>query len=310
MEPPGQCTSESMDVEIHSVGLERNKSFWNRSDEYGFIPAHGPKDSRDVSCEELPAMRKPWPRSSSLRRGLDSVLETSPNKNIARVASSPGCSPLPTLPRPNVQQRTPSRQRAVRDVKLKCGALKHDRKNNVLDKIEHTENSRRVKPGQSESLWESTSKRCKSGTTERTLQKSQPWSPAKRDTASVRLSSSKPNSPAIDDCPSDRQDYMDAFELALEHSHLSSKPDMASVPTCSQIGGEAPAGWKEEDLKPCPHCRRTFLPDRLDVHLRSCRSHSPGPANICGKGDVASQHQLAPNLQQNAWLQRWTEEIY
>eukprot|EP00966_Prymnesium_polylepis_P312812 7228626-Prymnesium_polylepis.1 len=26
-------------------------------------------------------------------------------------------------------------------------------------------------------------------------------------------------------------------------------------------------GWKES-LEPCPHCGRTFLPDRLVVHLR------------------------------------------
>ncbi|EDV21113.1 expressed hypothetical protein [Trichoplax adhaerens] len=31
--------------------------------------------------------------------------------------------------------------------------------------------------------------------------------------------------------------------------------------------------WKsaQAQLVPCPHCGRTFLPDRLQVHLRSCK---------------------------------------
>ena len=42
---------------------------------------------------------------------------------------------------------------------------------------------------------------------------------------------------------------------------------------------DAPAGgndaaalaFETEVLEPCPHCGRTFLPDRLEVHLRSCK---------------------------------------
>jgi hypothetical protein len=29
--------------------------------------------------------------------------------------------------------------------------------------------------------------------------------------------------------------------------------------------------WKEKALEACPNCGRTFLPDRLQVHLRSCK---------------------------------------
>merc|ERR1719162_2604365 len=28
--------------------------------------------------------------------------------------------------------------------------------------------------------------------------------------------------------------------------------------------------WNEEVLEACPNCGRTFLPDRLEIHLRSC----------------------------------------
>lgn len=33
--------------------------------------------------------------------------------------------------------------------------------------------------------------------------------------------------------------------------------------------------WDQEALIKCPHCERTFLPDRLDIHLRSCKADRP-----------------------------------
>jgi hypothetical protein len=28
-------------------------------------------------------------------------------------------------------------------------------------------------------------------------------------------------------------------------------------------------------LESCPHCERTFLPERLQIHLRSCKADKP-----------------------------------
>ena len=36
------------------------------------------------------------------------------------------------------------------------------------------------------------------------------------------------------------------------------------------------------NMSPCPHCGRTFLPERLPVHLRSCRANSSSKP-IAGK---------------------------
>jgi hypothetical protein len=33
--------------------------------------------------------------------------------------------------------------------------------------------------------------------------------------------------------------------------------------------------WDQEALVKCPHCDRTFLPDRLEIHLRSCFKDKP-----------------------------------
>ena len=32
--------------------------------------------------------------------------------------------------------------------------------------------------------------------------------------------------------------------------------------------------WNDKVLEPCPNCGRTFLPDRLVVHLRSCNKQA------------------------------------
>lgn len=77
----------------------------------------------------------------------------------------------------------------------------------------------------------------------------------------------------------------------------------------AEPGNEEDTDRIEEDLVPCPHCRRTFLPDRLDVHLRGCQSHSPykslakiaGSANLHRDKTGAIQTRSTPNLQRNAW---------
>jgi hypothetical protein len=35
---------------------------------------------------------------------------------------------------------------------------------------------------------------------------------------------------------------------------------------------EAYNKWDQEALISCPNCARTFLPDRLEIHLRSCKA--------------------------------------
>ena len=36
--------------------------------------------------------------------------------------------------------------------------------------------------------------------------------------------------------------------------------------------------YNEKGLEACPNCARTFLPDRLEIHLKSCnKKHGVGP---------------------------------
>lgn len=48
------------------------------------------------------------------------------------------------------------------------------------------------------------------------------------------------------------------------------------------INDEASKNYNDKVLDACPNCGRTFLPDRLVVHLRSCKgpiSGKQGPTN-------------------------------
>jgi len=94
---------------------------------------------------------------------------------------------------------------------------------------------------------------------------------------------------------------------------MSSKSEMSPVGSrFLQSSSESPADWSdevlewnEEDLVPCPHCHRTFLPDRLEVHLRSCQMESPGRASVKSVASTTfaskAHCRSLPNLQRNAW---------
>ena len=47
---------------------------------------------------------------------------------------------------------------------------------------------------------------------------------------------------------------------------------------------QAYSKWDSEALSCCPNCARTFLPDRLAIHLRSCRPDSPQKRLMAGSG--------------------------
>ena len=38
------------------------------------------------------------------------------------------------------------------------------------------------------------------------------------------------------------------------------------------MNNETAKNYNDNVLEPCPNCGRTFMPDRLVVHLRSCKS--------------------------------------
>ena len=54
---------------------------------------------------------------------------------------------------------------------------------------------------------------------------------------------------------------------------------------------EAFKNWNEKVLSPCPNCARTFLPEKLEVHLRGCnKSHGkPAPSGPGMAGSSAAK---------------------
>eukprot|EP00929_Paragymnodinium_shiwhaense_P024615 TRINITY_DN1508_c1_g1_i1.p1 TRINITY_DN1508_c1_g1~~TRINITY_DN1508_c1_g1_i1.p1 ORF type:complete len:777 (+),score=164.11 TRINITY_DN1508_c1_g1_i1:167-2497(+) len=63
-----------------------------------------------------------------------------------------------------------------------------------------------------------------------------------------------------------------------ERRPVPSAPQGASRKSLAEYNEAALQQWNDEALLPCPHCARTFLPDRLEVHLRSCKPRAASDA--------------------------------
>lgn len=73
--------------------------------------------------------------------------------------------------------------------------------------------------------------------------------------------------------------HVKACKERWEREHGKKAPEPAkAMPSGARVGSRewaefnaaAAETFNTDTMKPCPHCARTFLPDRLQVHLRSC----------------------------------------
>lgn len=60
------------------------------------------------------------------------------------------------------------------------------------------------------------------------------------------------------------------------------------------LNEEAFNKFNEESRVPCPHCGRKFLPDRLEVHLRSCKPKDGSKAGTPAKGKPGNAAKPSP----------------
>lgn len=51
--------------------------------------------------------------------------------------------------------------------------------------------------------------------------------------------------------------------------------EMTVADTIRQYNNNAYKNWDQNVLSACPHCNRTFLPERLEFHLKACRADNP-----------------------------------
>ena len=83
-----------------------------------------------------------------------------------------------------------------------------------------------------------------------------------------------------------------------EHPGKRAPPPVTAIPVGAPVGSKewaafnttAQEAFEENTMESCPYCQRTFLPDRLAVHLRTCgkgnfANPKPGPST---RGDGAS----------------------
>uniref|UniRef100_A0A7S4V0I3 C2HC/C3H-type domain-containing protein n=1 Tax=Alexandrium monilatum TaxID=311494 RepID=A0A7S4V0I3_9DINO len=79
-----------------------------------------------------------------------------------------------------------------------------------------------------------------------------------------------------------------------ERRPVPQRPELGPGMTQEQANDKVLQHWNDEVLEKCPNCGRTFLPDRLQVHLRSCkpkdggRLPSPGPSRLQSPSPAAS----------------------
>ena len=65
-----------------------------------------------------------------------------------------------------------------------------------------------------------------------------------------------------------------------EENNQSEKVEFSPTPEKEVLDDlanvEVVENWEEKvELESCPHCSRTFLPDRLKIHLKSCKADKP-----------------------------------
>ena len=92
--------------------------------------------------------------------------------------------------------------------------------------------------------------------------------------------------------------HLKACKERWEREHGKPAPDPGvELPQGAELGSRewaafnraAQQKFNDETLQPCPHCARTFLPDRLAVHLRSCgKGHFADPKPRIG-ADAADE---------------------
>ena len=59
---------------------------------------------------------------------------------------------------------------------------------------------------------------------------------------------------------------------------------------------EAFKNYNEKALDACPNCGRTFLPDRLVVHLKSCKAHGMADSSSPQKGSPQKSSPMGGNV--------------
>jgi len=68
----------------------------------------------------------------------------------------------------------------------------------------------------------------------------------------------------------------EARKPAAQRRPVPQRPELEPGMSREEANSKLTRHWNDEVLEPCPHCGRTFLPDRLEVHLRSCQPNASG----------------------------------
>ena len=129
----------------------------------------------------------------------------------------------------------------------------------------------------------------------RSCGKGKPPLQAPERTAAKKLEAERPALPVCHLCG--RQFGSASLEIHQRTCRLRFEREHGRAAPEAPAGGDNEAAlesFEAEVMEACPHCARTFLPDRLEVHLRSCKGPATpraalSPCPVCGRMLTAAQ---------------------
>ena len=129
----------------------------------------------------------------------------------------------------------------------------------------------------------------------RSCGKGKPPLQAPECTAAKKLEAERPALPVCHLCG--RQFGSASLEIHQRTCRLRFEREHGRAAPEAPAGGDNEAAlesFEAEAMEACPHCARTFLPDRLEVHLRSCKGPATpraalSPCPVCGRMLTAAQ---------------------
>lgn len=75
----------------------------------------------------------------------------------------------------------------------------------------------------------------------------------------------------------------------------------------AEYNANAMNDFNDKVLEPCPNCGRTFLPDRLQIHLRSCKQNSGMKNKIAALNAQNANQSTLPEINQKTQAAKRTE---
>lgn len=115
----------------------------------------------------------------------------------------------------------------------------------------------------------------------------------------VRMAQGKKVVAADDDDPLDVDAYNTSLNKSVNLGGAGQGGGFSAAAAIQKYNEDAYKNWDQNILEPCPHCNRTFLPERIHYHLKACTADRPLKPPLkrkTGNEDPEEEKESAPKL--------------